>query len=73
LSSLAVRMNARCRSCQPNSYKKGINSWANRIKKGMPDLNGYELAERIRHEAWGKTMALVALTGWGQESRHGPR
>ena len=21
---------------------------------GMPDLNGYELAERIRHEAWGK-------------------
>jgi two-component system CheB/CheR fusion protein len=35
---------------------------------GMPDLNGYELAERIRHEAWGKNMTLIALTGWGQES-----
>ncbi len=35
---------------------------------GMPDLNGYELAERIRREAWGKKMILIALTGWGQES-----
>jgi two-component system CheB/CheR fusion protein len=35
---------------------------------GMPDLNGYALAERIRHEAWGKRIALIALTGWGQES-----
>jgi two-component system, chemotaxis family, CheB/CheR fusion protein len=35
---------------------------------GMPDLNGYELAERIRHEAWGKNMTLIALTGWGQDS-----
>ena len=35
---------------------------------GMPDLNGYQLAERIRHEAWGKRMTLIALTGWGQES-----
>jgi two-component system CheB/CheR fusion protein len=35
---------------------------------GMPDLNGYQLAERIRHEAWGKDMTLIALTGWGQES-----
>ena len=35
---------------------------------GMPDLDGYELAERIRHEAWGRDMTLIALTGWGQES-----
>jgi CheY-like chemotaxis protein len=35
---------------------------------GMPDFNGYELAERIRHEAWGTGMTLIALTGWGQES-----
>jgi two-component system CheB/CheR fusion protein len=35
---------------------------------GMPDLNGYQLAERIRHEAWGKDMTLIAVTGWGQES-----
>jgi two-component system CheB/CheR fusion protein len=35
---------------------------------GMPDFNGYELAEKIRHEAWGKALRLIALTGWGQES-----
>ena len=33
---------------------------------GMPDLNGYELAERIRGEAWGERMKLIAVTGWGQ-------
>ena len=35
---------------------------------GMPDLSGYELAERIRHEAWGSQITLIAVTGWGQES-----
>jgi two-component system, chemotaxis family, CheB/CheR fusion protein len=35
---------------------------------GMPDFDGYELAERIRHEAWGKKITLFAVTGWGQES-----
>jgi two-component system, chemotaxis family, CheB/CheR fusion protein len=35
---------------------------------GMPDLTGYEVAERIRNEAWGKEMALIAVTGWGQDS-----
>ncbi len=34
---------------------------------GMPGLNGYEVAERIRREPWGKQMLLVAVTGWGQE------
>jgi two-component system CheB/CheR fusion protein len=33
---------------------------------GMPDFNGYEVAERIRHEAWGERMKLIAVTGWGQ-------
>jgi two-component system, chemotaxis family, CheB/CheR fusion protein len=33
---------------------------------GLPDMSGYELAERIRHEAWGAGMTLVAITGWGQ-------
>ncbi len=33
---------------------------------GMPDLSGYELAQRIRHEAWGEQMMLIAVTGWGQ-------
>jgi two-component system CheB/CheR fusion protein len=35
---------------------------------GMPDLSGYEVAERIRDEEWGKNVTLIALTGWGQES-----
>ena len=34
---------------------------------GLPKLNGYDAARRIREQPWGKTMVLVALTGWGQE------
>jgi PAS domain S-box-containing protein len=35
---------------------------------GMPKLNGYETARRMRQETWGQQMLLVALTGWGQET-----
>lgn len=34
---------------------------------GMPGLNGHEVAARTRAAAWGKTIKLIALTGWGQE------
>ncbi|MFO0877463.1 MAG: ATP-binding protein [Gemmataceae bacterium] len=34
---------------------------------GMPRLDGYETARRIRSEPWGKGVVLVAQTGWGQE------
>ena len=34
---------------------------------GMPKLNGYEAARRIRQQPWSKGMVLVALTGWGQD------
>jgi PAS domain S-box-containing protein len=34
---------------------------------GMPRVNGYEAARRIREQPWGKSMLLVAITGWGQE------
>lgn len=34
---------------------------------GLPKLNGYEVAQRIRENAWGKAMFLIAVTGWGQE------
>lgn len=33
---------------------------------GMPGINGYEVARRIREEAWGADVLLVACTGWGQ-------
>ena len=35
---------------------------------GMPDLTGYEVAQRIRLEPWGEHITLIALTGWGQET-----
>ncbi len=35
---------------------------------GMPDLSGYEVAERIRREPGGEHITLIALTGWGQEN-----
>jgi CheY-like chemotaxis protein len=34
---------------------------------GMPGLSGYEVARRIRLEAWGQRALLLAITGWGQE------
>jgi len=34
---------------------------------GMPGVNGYELGERVRREAWGRRIVLVAVTGWGQD------
>jgi PAS domain S-box-containing protein len=33
---------------------------------GLPKLDGYEVARRIRHEH-GDQVMLIALTGWGQE------
>ena len=34
---------------------------------GLPKLNGYEVAQRIRETSWGAGMFLIAVTGWGQE------
>jgi PAS domain S-box-containing protein len=34
---------------------------------GMPKLNGYDVARRIRQKPWGSRAVLIALTGWGQE------
>ncbi|VTT96645.1 pas pac sensor hybrid histidine kinase : PAS/PAC sensor hybrid histidine kinase OS=Haliangium ochraceum (strain DSM 14365 / JCM 11303 / SMP-2) GN=Hoch_3141 PE=4 SV=1: GAF_2: HisKA: HATPase_c: Response_reg: PAS_9: HisKA: HATPase_c: Response_reg [Gemmataceae bacterium] len=34
---------------------------------GMPRLNGYDAARRIRARPWGRSVVLVALTGWGQD------
>jgi len=33
---------------------------------GMPRLNGYEATRRIREQPWGKSVRIIALTGWGQ-------
>ena len=34
---------------------------------GMPELNGYQLAQRIRTTGWGRRAMLIAITGWGLE------
>jgi signal transduction histidine kinase len=34
---------------------------------GMPKMDGYETARRMRGEPWGKSAVLVAVTGWGQQ------
>jgi CheY-like chemotaxis protein len=37
---------------------------------GLPDIDGYQFAQRVRATSWGKTVVLVAITGWGaQESQ----
>ncbi len=35
---------------------------------GMPDISGYDVAESLRKESWGKGIQLIALTGWGRDS-----
>jgi len=35
---------------------------------GLPDLDGYEVARRMRASAWGANVPLVAVTGWKQAS-----
>jgi CheY-like chemotaxis protein len=37
----------------------------------LPDFDGYELARRVRATPWGRDAVLVAITGWGDESREG--
>ena len=44
--------------CRPNVVLLDI---------GMPKLDDYEVARRIRAEPWGKSAVLIALTGWGQD------
>jgi PAS domain S-box-containing protein len=38
------------------------------IDIGMPKANGYQVARRIREQAWGRGVYLVAVTGWGQQA-----
>ncbi|MBI4499602.1 MAG: response regulator [Gemmatimonadetes bacterium] len=34
---------------------------------GLPQFSGYDVARRLRAQSWGKSILLVAVTGWGQE------
>jgi CheY-like chemotaxis protein len=35
---------------------------------GLPKLDGHAATRRIRAEPWGKSILIIAVTGWGQES-----
>ena len=34
---------------------------------GLPKVNGYEAARRIREQPWGKSILMIAVTGYGQD------
>jgi CheY-like chemotaxis protein/two-component sensor histidine kinase len=38
---------------------------------GLPDMDGYEVARRLRNGPGGRSMALVAVSGYGQEDDRG--
>jgi signal transduction histidine kinase len=33
---------------------------------GLPRIDGYETARRLREEPWGRELVIAAVTGWGQ-------
>jgi CheY-like chemotaxis protein len=33
---------------------------------GLPEMDGYEVCEKIRQQPWGETVQIIAMTGWGQ-------
>ncbi len=35
---------------------------------GMPGMNGYVAAQRIRETDWGRDVLMIAVTGWGQQA-----
>jgi CheY-like chemotaxis protein len=35
---------------------------------GMPEMNGYEVARRVREICPKESLTLIAVTGWGQQS-----
>ena len=35
---------------------------------GMPKVNGYDVARQVRGTRWGNRIALIAVTGWGQDA-----
>ena len=34
---------------------------------GMPRLNGFDVARRVREETWGRGIMIIAITGWGAD------
>lgn len=43
-----------------------VNAEAVLLDIGLPGIDGFEVARRIRREPWGKHLLLVAISGWSQ-------
>jgi CheY-like chemotaxis protein len=64
---------------QVSGYRDGLSALAGAIRwrpdvaildLGLPDMDGWTLARRIRAEPWGRQTLLIAVTGWaGEEYR----
>lgn len=37
---------------------------------GLPQMDGYEVCRRIRQTQWGRSVVVLALSGWGQQQDH---
>jgi signal transduction histidine kinase/CheY-like chemotaxis protein len=37
---------------------------------GLPEMDGYEVCRRIRETHWGRSVVVLALSGWGQQEDH---
>jgi two-component system, chemotaxis family, CheB/CheR fusion protein len=37
---------------------------------GMPKIDGYEVAQRIRAKSWGPDVKIIGMSGWAQEKDH---
>ena len=74
LAGLGILLNHRGHEVFPVSSGHAAIAEAERVRPdvavldiGMPDLDGYEVARRIRATEWGAKLRLVALTGWGRD------
>jgi CheY-like chemotaxis protein len=74
-SAMALSMLIRMRGCEVRTALRGQEGL--RIAEeflpevvfldiGMPGMSGLEVAEQIRCAGFGKSMTLIALSGWGQ-------
>lgn len=37
------------------------------VDVAMPGMSGFEVATFVRQKPWGRTLVLIALTGWGRD------
>ncbi len=66
-ASRATRYRLRYNGAEALALGERVRPRAAIIDIGMPGMSGYEVAQRMRLEAWGGNAVLVALTGWGQD------